>query len=115
MSMTLASGRCRNCNDEAMVVCQAPRHGLHFVLSILTAGLWLPAWLIIAMVGYRCICCQCGRSVSAADVTTQAGTDTWYRPWGDLGSGAGSGNFNMLLVARNLVYYVPTLAAYERR
>lgn len=28
-------------------------HGLHLALSIITFGLWVPVWLIVAMVGRR--------------------------------------------------------------
>jgi hypothetical protein len=30
-------------------VIEGPNHALHFVLTLLTAGLWLPVWLIIAI------------------------------------------------------------------
>jgi hypothetical protein len=36
-----------------VVVTTGPNHGLHLVLTLLTCGMWLPIWLLIAIVGNR--------------------------------------------------------------
>lgn len=36
-----------------VVVTSGPNHTLHLVLTILTCGMWLPVWLIVAIVGHR--------------------------------------------------------------
>lgn len=35
------------------VTTKGPNHLLHFILTILTAGLWLPVWILIAIFGRR--------------------------------------------------------------
>jgi hypothetical protein len=35
--------------QTAHVVVSGPNHALHFVLTLLTCGLWLPIWLLIAL------------------------------------------------------------------
>ncbi|ORV96216.1 DUF2510 domain-containing protein [Mycobacterium kyorinense] len=37
----------------AVVVTNGPNHGLHLALTLLTCGMWLPIWLIVAIVGHR--------------------------------------------------------------
>lgn len=32
---------------------KGPNHALHFILTIVTCGLWLPVWIIIAVFGRR--------------------------------------------------------------
>jgi threonine/homoserine/homoserine lactone efflux protein len=36
-----------------MVVTTGPNHALHLVLTLLTFGMWLPVWLIVAVAGGR--------------------------------------------------------------
>jgi hypothetical protein len=39
---------------------QTPNHILHLLLSVVTAGFWLPVWLLVVVVGggaYRCPSC----------------------------------------------------------
>lgn len=39
---------------------QTPNHVLHLLLSVITAGLWLPIWFVVALFGggtYRCPSC----------------------------------------------------------
>jgi len=36
-----------------LFVTAGPNHALHLVLTLLTCGMWLPVWLIIAIVGNR--------------------------------------------------------------
>ncbi|MFZ7125194.1 MAG: hypothetical protein ACOWWM_03450 [Desulfobacterales bacterium] len=115
MEMIVASGPCRHCGNDVMAVCRNTQHRLHFVLFLLTAGMWLPFWLSTALSSRRCICCECGRPLPAADVKHQAMEDALRHPWDAAGAPIPIENFNALLVARDLVYYVPTLAIYRRR
>lgn len=51
--------------DVAMVLAerQTPNHILHLLLSVVTAGFWLPVWLLVALIGsgaYKCP--NCGAS-----------------------------------------------------
>ncbi len=36
-----------------VVVSTGPNHALHLVLTLLTCGMWLPIWVIVALVGHR--------------------------------------------------------------
>jgi hypothetical protein len=36
-----------------VLVTTGPNHGLHLVLTLLTCGMWLPIWLLVAIVGNR--------------------------------------------------------------
>jgi threonine/homoserine/homoserine lactone efflux protein len=36
-----------------VVVTTGPNHALHLVLTLLTFGMWLPVWLIVAIAGHR--------------------------------------------------------------
>jgi hypothetical protein len=61
---------CRNCGWAETHVRQVagPNHVLHLILSILSCGLWLIPWLVIALSdsGKRSvvICSRCGRAVA---------------------------------------------------
>ena len=50
------------CEDEiAMVLAekQTPNHLLHLILTIITAGLWVPIWILLTLFSgpYRCPHC----------------------------------------------------------
>jgi len=54
--------------DMAMVLAErkTPNHVLHLLLSLLTAGLWIPVWLVLTLVAagaYRCPKCG-GKTLS---------------------------------------------------
>jgi hypothetical protein len=49
--------------DVAMVLAerQTPNHILHILLSVVTAGFWIPVWLLITLFGYGSYKCpRCG-------------------------------------------------------
>jgi len=56
---------CADCGQMRPFAKDGPAHGLHLVLTILTAGLWLPIWLLAglasALTPYRCTFCGKGR------------------------------------------------------
>lgn len=51
------------CPEEVRMVLaerQTPNHVLHLLLSVVTAGLWLPVWFLVALFGsgaYKCPSC----------------------------------------------------------
>src|SRR5262249_15776603 len=51
--------RCEKCEQERTFRQHRPAHLLHFVMSIITAGLWLPVWLLATVFpgSYRCRTC----------------------------------------------------------
>lgn len=48
-----------------VVVTTGPNHALHLILTLLTCGLWLPVWLIVAIAG---------RQVQVAGLPTRSNT-----------------------------------------
>ena len=64
MGQKHTSKYCSRCRVKVMAVGKTPNHILHLLMSVVTAGLWLPVWLIIGLCsggGYRCT--TCGNSV----------------------------------------------------
>lgn len=51
------------CQEEVRMVLaerQTPNHVLHLLLSVVTAGLWLPVWFLVTIFGsgaYKCPSC----------------------------------------------------------
>jgi hypothetical protein len=90
-------------------------HLLHLFLSVLTIGLWLPIWLLLFPSRRWCICSQCGRRVYPIALSNASGDRAASPLWFLSGEPPSHSNFNAYLIARNLVYYVPTRAAYEKR
>jgi hypothetical protein len=60
--MTLATGRgyCDHCQAHRPLVRNAPSHLLHAVVTLFLCGLWLPAWLLAAILVEPWRCAQCG-------------------------------------------------------
>lgn len=55
---------CNNCQKNVMAQKNAPNHLLHFLLFIVTLGLWGIVWLLVTAASagnYRCT--QCGGKV----------------------------------------------------
>jgi hypothetical protein len=52
------------CEEEvAMVLAerQTPNHILHLLLSVFTAGFWIPVWILVILFGSGSYCCpRCG-------------------------------------------------------
>jgi hypothetical protein len=51
------------CEEEVRMVLaerQTPNHILHLLLAVVTAGLWIPVWILVALFGsgsYKCPNC----------------------------------------------------------
>ncbi|MFO7496201.1 MAG: hypothetical protein R6X05_11290 [Desulfobacterales bacterium] len=113
MKFTRAIGFCRCCREDVVILRRVPSHGLHLVLSCLTAGLWAALWLRAARRSRAWHCSQCGRVVLNGAITplpAQA-AEPPAGPAGrrlDSGRPPALGNFNHKLVFQGLVYYLPT-------
>lgn len=111
MGVSTASGYCPYCREKVMLACTTGAVLLHLVLTLLTGGLWAVVWLHARFLAPHCVCCQCGRRMSRLRGRTARYPDT-TAPWPFDPGVRGNTEFNSILVARNLVYYVPTRARY---
>lgn len=113
MSVLTGSGYCPYCREEVMVACSANATLVHLALTLLTGGLWGLVWLFCQFYAHACVCCQCGHGLSRAQLKALLRPDpeaTWpFDP-----RIRNRSEFNSILVARNLVYYVPTSAHYHQ-
>ena len=60
MAEARRSGYCKDCERRVVVFRPRANHLLHLLLTLITAGLWLPIWLGLAIRigGWRCA--ECG-------------------------------------------------------
>jgi hypothetical protein len=54
---------CGYCDRMRLSERQEPNNLLHFVLTVLTCGLWLPVWFVLAVVTPAYRCQRCGSKV----------------------------------------------------
>jgi hypothetical protein len=61
--------RCRFCKKDTVHIKKSISHGVHFLLTLFTAGIWLTVWLILIIMGlFRSVnntnsqCSVCGAS-----------------------------------------------------
>ncbi len=109
MGYQKAFGYCRRCRRKVLISCPAPSHLLHFLLSLLSAGLWIPVWIaIIISDTYRCRCCLCQRKVHRIKNPSLPGPSL-SRPWPNMHFRPGEKNipynFNTVLIKSGLVWY----------
>lgn len=57
--MALRRSYCPSCDDFVPAEVKSPSHLLHFLLTIVTAGLWLPIWIVCA-IDTTANCRHCG-------------------------------------------------------
>ncbi len=69
MKFIRAIGFCRCCGENVVILRRAPLHGLHLLLSGLTAGLWVVFWLRSTRQSRAWRCSQCGRVVLNGAIT----------------------------------------------
>ena len=60
MGMEFKSGQCGQCQQRVKVARKGINHILHLLLTIVTAGLWLFIWVLIAIARDPWRCDQCG-------------------------------------------------------
>lgn len=54
---------CRKCAKPTLHVQPSTSHVLHLLLAIISAGLWVPVWLLVAMNNHtKAQCTACGRA-----------------------------------------------------
>jgi hypothetical protein len=112
MGVWTAPGYCPHCREEVMAACAASTDRLHLVLTLLTGGLWGFVWIYCRFHARVCICCQCGRRLTRSRLHTMPLPAGGFWPLESFKPS--NPEFNSLLVARNLVYYVPTNARFRR-
>ena len=104
-----AVGFCPRCAEPVAVCCPTPNHGLHFLLSAISLGAWLPIWLVVAIHSRTCRCLQCGCRFarSNAEPVMPVFFETDRSEGAHLSPAAA---LHGLLISKNLVYYMPTAA-----
>ena len=62
MAVQEKGGLCETCNRQVMVRRKGTNHIFHFIMSLVTMGLWIIPWILISIKigGWRCT--QCGGS-----------------------------------------------------
>ena len=62
MSNTIMA-QCKVCNKHTKHTQPNTSHILHLILSIITAGLWVPAWILVALSNKsQAQCTVCGKT-----------------------------------------------------
>jgi hypothetical protein len=55
--------KCKACSKMTMHVQPATSHILHLILSLITFGLWIPIWVLLAAShGSQAQCTECGKN-----------------------------------------------------
>lgn len=57
-------GYCPDCQKHVLYRRTTPNHILHLILSVITAGLWLPVWIMVCCVQKPFRCPNCGHAIS---------------------------------------------------
>lgn len=57
---------CHRCSVESSHTQKTPNHVAHLLLSLLTAGIWVVVWVLVAMSSARPVCSRCGEKRGAA-------------------------------------------------
>ena len=112
MGVFTGPGNCPYCQAEVMVACSTRADLVHLALTLLTGGLWGLAWLFCMYRTRACVCCQCGRILPRRRLNAPMQFPPGARPPAN-DSVRNHSEFNRILVAQNLVYYVPTSARYR--
>lgn len=60
MGIEYSTGFCEQCDENVKMQRSTPNHIFHFVMSVLTCGLWLLVWLSVASEKTPWICSRCG-------------------------------------------------------
>ncbi len=68
--MSVSTGFCENCGKQVNLERRDCSHILHLIFTVLTGGLWIPVWIVMALATgpWRCRFCglacrpgNCGR------------------------------------------------------
>lgn len=60
MGTVESTAYCPQCEDQVRITRQTPNHLLHLVLSVVTMGLWVIVWAMLAMEKRPWRCSACG-------------------------------------------------------
>jgi hypothetical protein len=60
MTVEISNGFCPKCGRGVKVERKGASHIIHFILTILTSGLWLIIWVICGIMGTKWRCLSCG-------------------------------------------------------
>lgn len=63
MGFEESSRFCRFCDQRVLVRRQTPMRLIHFLMSLLTAGLWLAVWFLAECFKKPWRCSRCGKKV----------------------------------------------------
>lgn len=102
-------GFCRRCNREVYLCYASPCRLLHLILTVLSRGFWLAAWLLLEIRAYRaCRCLRCRKRIGVRQYVN----GTFSHPWTDDPAASGrnvfQANFNTVLIEKGLVFYAST-------
>jgi len=64
MSQSSGCGYCDDCQSQVLTTQETPYHLLHLILSIFTAGIWLPIWFLLAILPGAKRCTRCGEQLN---------------------------------------------------
>lgn len=69
------SAHCGTCRRQVLARRHGPNHVLHLLLSVVTAGLWLIPWFLLATTtrASTYVCPSCGNSVFGAALSKRSG------------------------------------------
>ena len=62
---------CPKCKRKVVALRRRPSLGVHLILAIVTAGFWIPVWLLWAMASEMMnpVCIDCGTATSSEDLS----------------------------------------------
>lgn len=64
MPIKESTAMCPRCQRQVLARRNAPSHLFHFVMTLLTLGVWLIVWLLASLGGGVWRCSVCGTKVS---------------------------------------------------
>lgn len=65
--MKYTSGFCKLCESRNKLERKSPNHILHTLLSVISAGFWIPMWALISVWTNPWTCSKCGTKKVAKD------------------------------------------------
>lgn len=66
MPIEHSQAHCRACQRNVLATRNGPNHVAHLLVSIVTAGIWIPFWIILSVFPPGWMCSQCGAKVSGS-------------------------------------------------
>jgi hypothetical protein len=71
MAVEISNGICPNCGRGVKIEKKGASHIIHFILTILTSGIWLIVWVICGIMGTKWRCLSCG-SIATKDTSSSS-------------------------------------------